>query len=178
MKASRILLAIFAFSAVHAFAQAVPVNYDGHCWITSVTASQQMLEYSQPYETARMDFSCSGTFYGTVTANIHLEVQGATSTGTVSTGTYASISKTWPYQSQSCYYYFGSYFCFPGSYYPIPSSSSLTTSSTMATSQWRAVATVSWIVGPSTCYWYGCFPNQQSQTVTSAWQTGVYPAAY
>ena len=125
-------------------------SYDGRCYINSVTAIGQP---SGNYGT--MNFTCTGSFPGQVTASLYLEstvsyTTDPTSRVTVNT-TYDSRQFSWPRWVPNC---FGGY-CGPSSYEDIPRSYSMSVNAPAWIGyQWQVRGVVAYNV--ETCNLYGC----------------------
>ncbi len=164
---SRTMWTTFLFTIVFAFSQtlfaqrvrpvAPPTTYDGQCSITNLSTAIVPTGGIYDLDQASMDFGCSGTFIGQVTAELHFEYVPSDGGFHFATRTPdGSVSRTYPLTD------------YWGGVQPIPASDNLSTWA------WRdpgylayAIATVRWETDAVQCGWYGCWRVWQSQTVVS-----------
>jgi hypothetical protein len=149
---------ILAVVSVPAFAQIVtpvdPTVYDGTCTNTSITAT---VYTGSPYNTlsGSYGFTCTGTFYGRITAKFFLEDPNQPVCSPDGTCGYAQLAyktKQWPVMGWKCETYFDSRQCI--SYVkeekPVNASLSATLQSTAGRFISRGI--LEWVTGPCTTY--------------------------
>ena len=132
-----------------------PTNYNGTCQITGVTASNPLLYTGKYANYGAVNFSCSGTFYGKITARLFLEDMNrpvCSPSGGCGFAVFAQKSKEWPIMGTKCSTYFGMTQCIPYTVEASPSSSSLSISTQTYASKITARGIVEWVTGPCSTF--------------------------
>jgi hypothetical protein len=149
------ILAILSVSASAQISTPVdPTVYDGTCSTTSITATMYT---GTPYNTlyGAYGFTCTGTFYGKITAKFFLEDPNqpfCSPDGVCSYAQLAYKTKQWPVMGMKCETYFDTRQCFSYVKEEKPVNASLSTTMQSTVGRFISHGILEWSTGPCTTY--------------------------